>query len=74
MDFSTNHDNDEFRKEYAFRIHENLGENNGFNSAEIGIWITEFIDSRSELDKEIKKRALEFLKRAVSDLEAELKD
>ena len=75
MEFTTNHDeSDNSNKEYLFRIYEDLGENKGVNTAEIGVWIDGFIDSRTELAIEIKRKTLEFLKRAVSNLESELKD
>ncbi|MEI7252102.1 hypothetical protein F018LOC_00900 [Pectobacterium versatile] len=74
MNFSTNHDESDNHKEYAFHIYEDLGENKGVNTAEIGVWIDGFIDSRTELSIEIKRKTLEFLKRAVSNLESELKD
>lgn len=72
MEFSTNHDNVSPLDDYAFRIWEEVGEDEGFNNAEISIRINEYIDSRTELNMEIQKRALEFLKRAAAALEAEL--
>lgn len=70
MDFSTNHDRDGSNKAFAFRITEEFGD--GVNTAEIGVRIEDYIDSRSELSLAIRKNALEFLKRAVSQLESEL--
>lgn len=70
MDFSTNHDRDGFNNAFAFNIHEEV--ENGANSAEIGVCIDNFIDSRTELALEIRKNALEFLKRAVAQLEKEI--
>ncbi|EKQ8001597.1 hypothetical protein ACHCAK_22360 [Raoultella ornithinolytica] len=70
MDLSTNHDNNDSIADYGLRIYEET--ETGSNSAEIAVRIDEFIDSRRELDTEIRKRALEFLKRAVSELEKEL--
>lgn len=72
MDFSTNHDNSDLFADYGLRIYEDT--ETGSNSAEIAVRIEEFIDSRKELDMEIRKRALEFLKRAVIQLEEELSD
>lgn len=71
MEFSTNHDKSEYHADFAFRLHEET--ENEINSAEIAVRINEFIDSRTELDLEIRKRALAFMKRAVSQLEEELK-
>lgn len=72
MDLSTNHDNSDPFADYGLRIYEETETSS--NSAEIAIRIEEFIDSRKELDMEIRRRALEFLKRAVAQLEAELSD
>jgi len=73
MEFSTNHDKIGHHKDFGFRIYEDLGENKGVNSADFTIWIDEYIDSREVLNEEIQVRALEFLKRAVSQLESSLK-
>lgn len=73
MEFATNHQPSEWGGDhYGLRINEqdeDLGLN---NSAEVAIWFEEFIDSRSELNLEIRKRSLAFLKRAVAQLEEEL--
>lgn len=70
MDFSTNHDRDGSNKTFAFRIYEEFGD--GVNTAEIGVRIDDYIDSRTELSLAIRKNTLEFLKRAVAQLESEL--
>ncbi|MCZ7839714.1 hypothetical protein LRB91_12910 [Leclercia adecarboxylata] len=72
MDFSTNHEKGNSSKEFALRIFEDLGENKGLNTAEIGVFIEDYIDSRTELRLEIRKQALEFLKRAVEHLEKDI--
>lgn len=71
MDLTTNHDKNDLIADYGLRIFE--GTESGSNSAEIAVRIEEYIDSRKELDIEIRKRALDFLKRAVAQLEEELK-
>ncbi|MFY0167872.1 hypothetical protein [Klebsiella aerogenes] len=73
MDFRTKHDGTEGSAGFWFQIYEDLGEDKGVNMADLEIWVDRFIDSRAELNTEIKKNALEFLKRAVTSLEAELK-
>ncbi|AVE59928.1 TPA: hypothetical protein OTQ61_003185 [Citrobacter koseri] len=72
MEFKTNHDKSTDNTEYGFRIYEDLGDGKGVNSADIGVWIENYIDSRTELNTEIKKQSLAFLKRAVEQLESEL--
>lgn len=72
MEFKTNHDKSTGNTEYGFRIYEDLGDGKGVNSADIGVWIENYIDSRTELNTEIKKQSLAFLKRAVEQLESEL--
>ncbi|EPW0451827.1 hypothetical protein RYZ49_13000 [Klebsiella pasteurii] len=74
MDFRTKHDGSESATGFWLQIFEDLGEDKGVNMANLEIWVDRFIDSRAELNAEIKKNALEFLKRAVISLEAELKD
>ncbi|HBY1960120.1 TPA: hypothetical protein R4079_003869 [Raoultella ornithinolytica] len=74
MDFRTKHDGTEAAAGFWLQIYEDLGEDKGVNMANLEIWVDRFIDSRAELNAEIKKNALEFLKRAVISLEEELKD
>lgn len=73
MDFRTKHNGTEGATGFWLQIYEDLGEDKGANMADLEIWVDRFIDSRAELNTEIKKNALEFLKRAVISLEAELK-
>ncbi len=72
MEFSTNHDVAENNSEFWLQFLEETEE--GINSANVIVRINDFIDSRTELNIEIRKRGLAFLKRAVAQLEEELKD
>lgn len=72
MEFSTSHEKDDLAKDYRFTIYEDLGENKGVNSADVAVYIEDFIDSRTELRLEIRRQALSFLKRAVESLEYEI--
>lgn len=72
MEFATNHEKGSLQNDYSFRINEDLGDDAGMNSEEIGVYIPEFIDSRAELSVEIRKKALAFMRRAVEKLEKEL--
>ncbi len=73
VEVSTNHDKDsEFSAgNYGLTLYQEL--DHGSNNAEISVPIAEFIDSRTELAIEIRKKALAFLKHAVQQLESELK-
>ncbi|WP_241640053.1 hypothetical protein [Rosenbergiella epipactidis] len=72
MDISTNHNPSRGGGDYGIRIYEDSEDESGSNNAEISIYLESFIDSRTELDLEIKKRAIEFLRRAAAEIEADL--
>lgn len=75
MDFFTKHEEEDQNKSYGLWITEDVeidGESY-VNTAEVVVCVDNYIDSRSELRLEIKKRSLEFLKRTVEQLESELK-
>ena len=72
MDISTNHDPSRDGGEYGIRLYEECESGNGCNTAEVGIYFENFIDSRTELDLEIKKKTVDFLRRAADKIEAEL--
>ncbi len=74
MNFRTKHDANSSENGYWLQITDDLGEDKGMNMADLEIWVDRFIDSRSELNLEIKRRALDFLKRAVVQLENDLKE
>ncbi|EPT4464568.1 hypothetical protein ACVQTW_000869 [Klebsiella aerogenes] len=74
MEYRTLHETNDQNTQYGFTICEDdeANERYAINTADIVITIDEFIDSRAELRKEIRKRTLAFLKRAVADLENEI--
>ena len=69
MEYRTLHETNDQNTQYGLTICE---DDEAKDRYAINTAIDEFIDSRAELRKEIRKRTLAFLKRAVADLENEI--
>ncbi|HGU6639667.1 TPA: hypothetical protein ACNANC_005339 [Klebsiella oxytoca] len=74
MEYRTLHETNNQNTLYGLTICEDdeANDRHAINTADIVITIDEYIDSRAELRKEIRKRTLVFLKKVVADLENEI--